>query len=58
MKSLTATYVWSATVTVQVPLSASNEEQREALDKAAMEVELDFGHPVLHSCDDNPELID
>ena len=58
MKELTATYVWSATVTVHVSDTATNEEQREALDKAAMNVELDFKHPVLHSCNDNPELVD
>ena len=55
---LNATYVWSAIVTVEVPNDATNEEQREALDKAAMGVKPDFTHPVLHSCDDNPELID
>lgn len=55
---LTANYVWSAIVTVVVPENATNEEQREALDKAAMNVELDFKHPILHSCDNNPELVD
>lgn len=47
---LEGTYVWSARVKVKVPDDSTDEEQREALDKAAMEVELDFKHPVLHEC--------
>ena len=58
MKTLEATYVWSATVRATVPDNASNEEQRAALDEAAMQAELDFKHPVLHSCEANPELVD
>ena len=54
---LTGTYVWSATVNVEVPETATNEQQREALDKAAMEVEIDFKHPVLHDCS-NSDLVD
>lgn len=55
---LTATYVWSATVSVTVPDDATDEQQREALDKAALGVELDFKNPILHSCDANPDLVD
>ena len=58
MKTIEATYVWSATVKVQVSDTATNKEQREALDRVAMCVEPDFKNPILHSCDDNPELID
>jgi hypothetical protein len=54
---LTALYVWSASVTVKVPDTATNEEQREALDNAAAAVELDFRNPVLQECS-NKELID
>ena len=58
MKTLTATYVWSVTVTTEVPDDASNEQQREALDKVAAGATIDLKHPVLHACDDNPDLID
>lgn len=55
--NLTGLYVWSASVEVTVPDDATEEEQREALDKAAMDVELDFKHPVLHECS-NADLVD
>jgi hypothetical protein len=54
---VTATYVWSATVEVEVPDNASDDVQREALDEAALEVELDFCHPIIHECS-NENLID
>ena len=54
---LTGTYVWSAFVSVEVPDDATEEQQKEALDKAAMAADLDFRNPVLHDCS-NEELID
>jgi hypothetical protein len=54
---VTATYVWSATVEVEVPDNASDDVQREALDKAALGVELDFRNPVIHESS-NENLID
>lgn len=57
MKTVTATYVWSATVEVQVPDDASDETQRTALDNEAMKVELDFKNPMIHACS-NENLID
>jgi ERCC4-type nuclease len=54
---LTGTYVWSATVVVEVPNTFTDEQQREALDNEAMKVELDFKNPILHSCS-NEDLID
>ena len=57
MKRLTGTYVWSAVVMVEVPDNATDDEQRKALDKAAMDSELDFRNPVLHDCS-NENLID
>lgn len=54
---ITATYVWHATVEVEVPDGSTNEQQRKALDNEALNVELDFKHPVLHSCS-NQDLID
>lgn len=54
---VTATYVWSATVEVDLPDDATDEQQREALDKEAMKVELDFKNPIIHECT-NENLID
>ena len=54
---ITGTFVWSASVEVDLANNATETEQREALDKAAMAVELDFKHPVLHECS-NEDLID
>ena len=54
---LTATYIWPATVSVEVPDNSTAQEQREALDKAAQLAELDFRNPVLHACS-NEELTD
>lgn len=54
---VTATYVWSASVEVEVPDDATNEQQREALDNEAMKVELDFKNPIIHVCS-NEDLID
>lgn len=54
---LTGKYVWSASVEVEVPDNATEDEQREALDNEALKVELDFKHPVLHECS-NEDLID
>jgi hypothetical protein len=54
---LTGIYVWTACVEVEVPDNATNDEQRMALDDAAMDVELDFKNPVLHSCS-NEDLVD
>ena len=54
---VTGLYTWSAQVEVELPEGTSNDEQRAALDVAAMDVELDFKHPVLHECS-NPALID
>jgi len=54
---VTALYVWSASVEVEVPDNATDEEQRKALDDAAMKVELDFKNPVIHECS-NENLID
>lgn len=56
-KTVTATYVWSACVEVQVPENATDEQQREALDNEALLVELDFKHPIIHACS-NENLID
>jgi len=53
---LTATYVWSAMVEVNVPNDATEDEQREALDSAAMDVELDFRNPVMIACS-NQDLV-
>jgi len=50
-------YVWSARVEVEVPDNATDEQQREALDIAAMGAELDFKNPVLHECS-NEDLVD
>ena len=57
MKIITATYVWSATVEVQVADDATDDVQREALDNEAMKVELDFKNPIIRSCS-NENLID
>ena len=57
MKKVTATYVWSASVEVEVPDDATNEQQRAALDNEAMKVELDFKNPIIHACS-NEDLID
>jgi hypothetical protein len=54
---LTGTYVWSASVEVEVPDNATEDEQREALDNEALKAELDFRHPVLNECS-NQNLID
>lgn len=54
---VTATYVWSASVEVEVPDDATNEQQRDALDIEAMKVELDFKNPIIHTCS-NEDLID
>jgi len=54
---ITATYVWSATVEVDLPDNATDEHQREALDNEAIKVELDFKHPIIHECT-NENLID
>jgi len=54
---VTATYVWSATVEVQVPDDATDEAQLEALDNEAMKVELDFKNSIIHDCS-NENLID
>lgn len=54
---LTGLYVWSASVEVEVPDDATDEQQRDALDAAAQGAELDFKHPILHQCS-NEELID
>lgn len=54
---LTGNYVWSAFVEVEVPDTATREEQREALDNEAIKVELDFKNPILHECS-NENLID
>jgi len=58
MKSLTATYVWSAIVTVQVPDDASDDKQRETLDDAAKTAYFSLKDSVLHECEDNPNLVD
>lgn len=55
--TITDTFVWSASVSVEVPDNASPEEQREALDNEALKAELDFSHPILYKCS-NEELID
>lgn len=60
MKKVTATYVWSASVEVQVADDATDEQQREALDEEALKVELgprDWKHPIIHECS-NENLID
>ena len=57
MKTVTATYVWSAVVEVQVSDDTTDEQQREALDNEALKVELDFKHPIIHDCS-NKNLID
>lgn len=57
MKKVTATYVWSASVEVEVADDATDEQQREALDNEALKVELDFKHPIIHACS-NENLID
>lgn len=54
---ITGTFVWSASVEVEVPDNASNEVQRIALDNEAMRVELDFKNPILHACS-NEDLVD
>ena len=54
---VTATYVWSASVEVEVPDNATNEQQRDALDNEAMKAELDFKNPIIHTCS-NEDLID
>lgn len=54
---VTATYVWSAEVEVEVPDDATDEVQRAALDNEAMKVELDFKNPIIHACS-NENLID
>ena len=57
MKTVTATYVWSAVVEVKVPEDATDEQQREALDEEACNVELDWKHPIINACS-NENLID
>lgn len=54
---LTATYVWTHRVAAEVPDDATEEQQREALDKEAMRADLDKEHPILHECS-NPWLVD
>jgi hypothetical protein len=54
---LTGTYVWSASVEVEVADNATPDEQRDALDNEALKAELDFKNPVLHECS-NEDLID
>lgn len=54
---VTGTYVWSATVEIEIADGASDKEQRNALDNAALTVELDWAHPILHDCS-NKDLID
>lgn len=54
---LTGTYVWTASVEVEVPDDATEKEQRDALDSAALKVTLDFKNPMLHECS-NEDLID
>lgn len=54
---LTGLYFWSSRVEIEVPDDTPIEEQRAALDDAAMKAELDFRHPVLHECS-NKALVD
>ena len=54
---VTATYVWSVGVEVEVPDNATDEQQREALDNEAIKAELDWKHPIIHECS-NENLID
>ena len=54
---ITGTYVWSASVEVEGPDDATDEQQREALDNAAIGVKLDLAHPILHVCS-NEDLIE
>ncbi len=54
---VTAAYVWFASVEVEVPDNATNEQQREALDNEAMKVELDFKNPIIYACS-NQNLVD
>jgi len=57
MKTITGTYVWSASVSAEVPDNATDDQQREALDNEALKAELDWKNPILHECS-NGNLID
>jgi hypothetical protein len=54
---ITATYVWTVNVMVEVANTATEEEQRKALDDAALNAKIDQNHPIMHDCS-NPDLID
>jgi hypothetical protein len=58
---LIATYAWSATFEVDVPDTATLNEQRNALDTAIANAiesgDVDLSHPILTECS-NPDLID
>lgn len=54
---ITGTYIWAVSVEVDVLDNATEQQQREALDNAAMDAELDLKHPILHECS-NEKLID
>jgi len=54
---LTATYVWSFSVEVEVPDNATEDEQREALENMAILNAVDGGRLILHECS-NENLID
>ena len=54
---LTAMVVWSASLEVEVPETATVEEKQDAILKAAIDCEIDFKHPVIHECSD-PDCID
>ena len=54
---LTATYVWSFSVEVEVPDNATEDEQREALENMAILNAVDGGRLILHECS-NENLIE
>jgi hypothetical protein len=52
MQTLTATVVWSVTLTVNVPDNATINEKQDAILDAASKAEIDFKYPIIHECSD------
>lgn len=54
---ISGTYVQSVYTEVEVPIDATDEEQREALDNSIEDVDFNRPSPILHECS-NMALID
>ena len=56
METITATVVWSARLTVQVPDNATTEQKQAAIKFEALKADLGCD-PIIHDCSD-PDCID